>query len=75
MDPGVQARKKMEPLPVLRIRIEATEDRKFGPQLTAVRLARFLSDKGHEVTVQLVQPDGADPQLVKERRRQMRAVG
>jgi hypothetical protein len=64
----------MEPLPQLRVRIEAVEDRKFGPQLTAFKLANHLTRLGHEVTVMPVKPDGADPRLVAERRRSVKAV-
>jgi hypothetical protein len=49
--------------PVLRVIIEAVEDRRFAPQHEAFRLAHELSRRGHEVSVRLVGARRDPPRL------------
>jgi hypothetical protein len=63
----------MEKLPSLRVVIEAPGGKAYAAQLTAFRLARFLTDKGHAVDVRLV--GHGDPREAARRRRAIRAVG
>jgi hypothetical protein len=49
--------------PVLRVIIEAVEDKRFKPQMTAYRLANELSRRGHHVQVRLVGARRDSPRL------------
>ena len=54
------------------IEVPEAGDEKFDRRLTAYRLARFLSERGHHVSVRTV--GHGDPQHAAALRRQFKAV-